>query len=158
MFVFYFVLWIIFNGAVTTEIVLFGLGVSALIYAFTCKFMGFSFEKDKELVRRFFLFIGYVFVLIWEVIKANIDMIKLIVVRHEEELEPAVFKLETKLKSKVCRTILANSITLTPGTITVEMVDNVLIIHAVDKSIIIEQDADFIFERLLLKLEGGAKK
>ena len=38
MFVVFFLLWIIFNGRVTTEIVLFGLAVSAALYWFICKF------------------------------------------------------------------------------------------------------------------------
>ena len=154
MYLLYLVLWIVFNGAITLEIVLFGLGVSALIYAFSCKFMGFSFEKDKALCKRAGLFIGYVFVLIWEIIKANIDIMKFIVVRHEDELNPVIFKIKTKLKSNVCRTLLANSITLTPGTITIKMTDDELIIHAIDTSLVIEDRDDFIFERLLEKIEG----
>lgn len=157
MFIFYFILWVIFNGAFTLEIALFGLGVSALIYAFTCKFMGFSFKKDIDLCKRIPGFILYVFVLIWEIIKANLVMIKYIIVKQEYELHPVVFKMETKLKSKVCRVLLANSITLTPGTISVEMVDNVIYIHAIDECMAIEDDGNFIFEELLLKLEGGDK-
>ena len=42
MYVIFFLLWIIFNGRVTTEIVLFGLVISASLYWFICKFMDFS--------------------------------------------------------------------------------------------------------------------
>lgn len=155
MFLFYFALWIIFNGAVTLEIVLFGLGVSALIYAFSCKFMDFSFKKDIMLCKRAVLFLHYCLVLVWEIIKANIVMIKYIVIKQEYELQPTVFKMETKLRSRVCKVILANSITLTPGTITVEVKDNMLIIHALDDVLSIEDEGNFIFEELLLKIEGG---
>ena len=42
MFLLFFLVWIIFNGAVTMEIVLFGLAVSLAMYAFICKFMNYS--------------------------------------------------------------------------------------------------------------------
>ena len=49
MFVVFFLLWIIFNGRVTTEIVLFGLAVSAALYWFICKFMEFGPRKEWAL-------------------------------------------------------------------------------------------------------------
>ena len=157
MFIIYFLLWIIFNGAFSLEIALFGIGVSALIYAFTCKFMDFSIKKDINLCKKFFGLIHYIIVLIIEIIKANLVMIKYIIVKQEYELKPVIFKMETKLKSKYLRVLLANSITLTPGTISVEMNDNVIFIHAIDECMAIEDDGNFIFEELLLKLEGGDK-
>ena len=158
MYILFFILWVIFNGQLTIEITLFGLAISALIYAFTCKFMDFSFEKDIRLCKRFFLFLGYCFVLIWEIIKANIVMAKFIVIKQEYELHPTIFKYRTTLKSKVCRVLLANSITLTPGTITISLIDDELIIHAVDDSLSIEDEGNFIFEELLMKIENAGMK
>lgn len=157
MFLLFFVLWIIFNGAFTLEIALFGIGISALIYAFICKFMDFSIKRDLELCKRFFVFIYYSLVLIWEIIKANVVMARYIIIKQEHELHPVIFKIKTRLKSRVCRVLLANSITLTPGTITISLKEDELIIHAVDESLAIEDDGSFIFEELLLKLEGGDK-
>ena len=65
--------------------------------------------------------------------------------------------MNTKLESRTCRILLANSITLTPGTITISLSGNELIIHAIDETLAIEVDGDFIFERLLLKMESIAK-
>ena len=157
MFILFFILWIIFNGAITLEIVLFGIAIAALVFLFMCKFMDYSIKKDIELLKKIPIFIVYVFTLIWEIIKANLVMMKFIVIKHEDELHPVIFKMKTSLKSNVCRTLLANSITLTPGTITIEMVDDTLYIHAVDESLAIEDDGNFIFENILLKMEGGQK-
>lgn len=154
MFILYFILWVIFNGQITLEISLFGIAIAAGIYAFTCIFMDFSLKKDIALCKRIFLFLHYIFVLIWEIIKANIVMVKFIVVKQERELHPVIFKMKTKLNSKVARTLLANSITLTPGTITVSMKDDELIIHAIDESLAIEDDGNFIFEELLYRMEN----
>lgn len=157
MYILYFLLWVIFNGTLTTEIIIFGLVISAGIYAFTCIFMDFSIQKDLNLIKKAGLLIEYFLVLIWEIIKANLVMIKFIVVKQEYELKPVIFTMKTKLTSKMTRVLLANSITLTPGTITVSLDEDTLIIHAIDESLAIEDDGNFIFENLLLKMEGGAK-
>lgn len=154
MFIFIFLLWIIFNGQCTTEIAAFGIVISLAIYAFMCVFMGYSIKKDIQLFRTLGYFIVYIWVLIIEIIKANLTMMKFIVIKQEYELKPVIFKLHTNLKSNVCRVLLSNAITLTPGTITVSMERDALIIHAVDESLIVENDSDFIFEKLLLKMEG----
>lgn len=157
MFILFFILWVIFNGQLTLEIALFGVAISALVYAFTCKFMDFSIRKDITLCKRFFLFLGYCFVLIWEIIKANVVMAKFIVIKQEYELHPTIFRWRTRLQSKVCRVLLANSITLTPGTITISLIGDELIIHALDDSLSIEDEGNFIFEELLLKIENAGK-
>lgn len=153
MFIFYFLLWILFNGALTLEIVLFGLGVAGAVYAFTCVFMGFSVKKDLDLMKKLGILSEYAVVLVWEIIKANLVMLKFVIVKQEYELKPVIFTLNTSLKSKMARVLLANAITLTPGTISVSMEKEVIVIHAVDKSLIVENDSDFIFERILSKLE-----
>lgn len=158
MFIFYFILWIIFNGQFTVEIALFGVAISAAVYAFTCLFMDFSIQKDIQLIKRIGYFLEYAGVLIWEIIKANIVMAKMIAIKQEYELSPVIFSVHTNLKSKTCRVLLANAITLTPGTISIAVEEDELIVHAVDKSLLIEDDGSFVFERLLLKLENGGKK
>ena len=51
MFLLFFLAWIIFNGQITTEIVIFGIVIAAAVFAFTCKFMGYSLQKEKMLYR-----------------------------------------------------------------------------------------------------------
>ncbi|MEW8626953.1 MAG: Na+/H+ antiporter subunit E [Candidatus Thiodiazotropha sp.] len=64
-------------------------------------------------------------------VQANIDMARR-VLSPSLPLQPAVVEVETKLKSPLGRLILANSITLTPGTLTVDVQDQVLLVHWVD--------------------------
>lgn len=158
MFILFFILWVIFNGQLTLEIAAFGVCISAAVYAFCCFFMDFSFKKDVALVKKTGYFIMYVVILVREIIKANLVMMKYLVIKQEYELHPVIFKLETNLKSKLGRVLLANAITLTPGTITVSVENDALIIHALDESLIVESDGEFVFERILLKLEGGSDK
>ncbi len=155
MFLLYFLFWIIFNGAFTLEIAIFGVAISAGMYAFCCIFMGYSVKKDIAIIKKVPRFLYYIVILVWEIIKANAQMAKYIVIKQEYELKPVIFKYHTSLKTKVCRVLLSNSITLTPGTITISLKDDELIVNAIDKSFVFDDDGSFIFERLLSKLETG---
>jgi multicomponent Na+:H+ antiporter subunit E len=78
-----------------------------------------------------FYFILYLFVFLWELIKANVDVARR-VLSPSLPISPGIVKVKTKLKSQMGRTILANSITLTPGTLTVETRDDAYYIHWID--------------------------
>lgn len=134
MFLLYFLLWVIFNGNFTLEIALFGIVIAAALFAFTCRFADYSIEKEKKLIRNAFRVIKYVGVLIIEIIKANFAVIHLIL-SEEEEVEPVLVKFETDLHTPMGRAALANAITLTPGTITVLLEDNVYTVHCLDESL-----------------------
>ncbi len=158
MYILFFLLWVFFNGNLTLEIAIFGLVISAGIYAFFCKFMNYSIRRDIELMCKLPYFVWYIIVLIWEIIKANVVMAKYIIVKQEYELHPEIFKYKTNLKTRLGRVLLANSITLTPGTITVSIIGDELIIHAVDTAMKVENSEDFIFEKMLLRLEQIGRK
>lgn len=63
--------------------------------------------------------IGYVFYFLWQLVKANLD-VAFRVLNPKLPIEPGIVKVKTHLKTRMGRLLLANSITLTPGTITVE--------------------------------------
>ncbi len=63
--------------------------------------------------------------LIWEIIKANID-VALIIIKPELKIRPIMFRAEASQKTEVGQVTYANSITLTPETITVGVGDGTL--------------------------------
>ncbi len=73
----------------------------------------------------------YIVILFIEIVKSNID-VALRVIRPVIPINPGIVTVKTKLKSPMGRLILTNSITLTPGTLTVDMVDDTLYIHWID--------------------------
>ena len=82
--------------------------------------------------RRYFWFVVFVPVFIYECIKANLQVAYL-VLHPEMPIHPGIVKVRTKLKSDSGRTMLANCITLTPGTLTVDITDDGhLYIHWID--------------------------
>ena len=154
MYVLFFFAWIIFNGNITLEIVLFGVVIATLMFAFMCKFMDYSLKKEVNVYKKSIWFLAYVILLLREIIKANLAIIpKILTV--EEEMEPVIVKFHTSLKSDFTRMLLANSITLTPGTITVSVEGDEYTIHCLDTSL-----ADGLensdFEKALKKLDEEA--
>lgn len=143
--------WIIFNGQITLEIVLFGLGIGALMYAFVCIFMDHKPSNDIKILKLLIPGIGYVAILFWEIVKANIIAVKYIGT-SKYELEPVLVSFDVPLSTNIGRVILANSITLTPGTITVNMDENHFQVHCLDKDLAIGMDKS-IFVRYLAWME-----
>ncbi len=155
MYFIYFLLWIVLNGKLNLENVFFGIIVASIMYFFVCKFMGYSIQKDLFIMKKIFLIIKYIVILVFEVIKANIAVLK-IVFSSKYDFEPAIIKFRTNLKTKTARAVLANSITLTPGTITVSLEDDEYIVHCLDKDFGKGIEA-CIFIKLLERMEQSGK-
>ena len=98
-----------------------------------------------------FRVLQYVFVLIKEIIKANFAVIRMIT-SSRYEIEPAVVRFKTNLKTTPARILLANSITLTPGTITVLQEGDEYMVHCLDKSLAEGIDSS-VFVSMLEKME-----
>ena len=151
MYLLYFVLWVIFNGKITLEICLFVLVIAGAVFAFTCKFMDYSIEKEKKNIRKYGRFFQYVCVLVIEIVKANFQVIHM-VLSEREEVEPALVRFRSDMKTSVGKAFLANAITLTPGTITVLLEDSEYVVHCLDESLAEGMD-DSVFVKLLTELE-----
>ena len=151
MLLLFFWAWVVFNGRLTLEIALFGVAVAGAVFAFVCRFMDYSLKQELRFYRRMPAFAQYLYYLFKEIILANLAVTRLILTR-KEEMEPVIVHVRADLKSETARVILANSITLTPGTITVSLTDDKLLVHCLDKSLSEGMD-DSIFVRLLQKME-----
>ena len=135
MFFVYFALWVVLNGKWTTEIAAFGVAFAAIAYFFSCRFMGFSLKTDLRIVRRAGKAIGYGWMLLGEILKANLTVIRM-VLDLDFEPKPQLVKFSSGLEKERHRVVLANSITLTPGTITVSLDENHYVVHCLDKSMV----------------------
>ena len=143
--------WIIFNGNVTLEILIFGVVIAAVMFIFMCKFMDYSLQKELNVYKKSIWFLVFSFILLREIVKANLAIIPRILT-VEEEMEPTIVKFRTSLKSEFTRMLLANSITLTPGTITVALEGDEYTIHCLDTSLA-EGLENSDFEKALKKLD-----
>lgn len=119
--------WLMLNGKLEADILIVGAAVSliiALLYR-----NGLSFFTEFRFTPAAFIagfrYYGYFFK---ELFKSNIKLAT-IVLSPSLPVKPAIVKVRTRLKTRMGRLMLANSITLTPGTLTVEMDGEWLYIH-----------------------------
>ena len=146
-----FLFWIILNGKITTEIIIFGLVISASVYLFSWKFLDYDIRSEIRLFSRIPLVLRIIAVLIKEIIKATLTMI-FFIFNFRDVPEPALVHFKTPLRTNFTRYLLAMFITLTPGTITVRLRDEEYQVHCYDKDMAKGID-ESVFVKLLLKLE-----
>jgi len=89
-------------------------------------------EETRVLLapRRLFWILAYLPVLFFYIVKANLD-VAYRVIHPKLPIRPGITKARTTLTSTAARVFLANSVTLTPGTMSVDLVDDVLYVHRI---------------------------
>ncbi len=127
LFVLLFLIWVMLTGSLDTVNLLVGL-VLAAIFAIIFGKNSMVFGKLRFTPRMFYYTVLYLIVFVWELIKSNVN-VALLVLSPSLPINPGIVKFKTKLKSPMGRMILANSITLTPGTITIDIKDDTFYIH-----------------------------
>lgn len=152
LFLILFAFWLLLNGAWTLEIALTGLVLCAALYAFMWRYLGYSPAAEWRLLLRVPGALSYLVYLVREIIGSACATIRLIW-SPMLEVQPRLISYHTKLKTDVGKTILANSITLTPGTITVSVRGDELLVHCLDDSFEFGAEGMEMEERIL-RLEG----
>ncbi|MBQ6549841.1 MAG: Na+/H+ antiporter subunit E [Lachnospiraceae bacterium] len=154
MYILIFTIWLILNDHYTVEVCLLGLALTILLGGLLYVLFGYTVKKDLRILRKVPLFAGYLAVLFVEIIKANVKVLSCIL-NWRHPLSPTIVVFHSGLRTSFGRFVLANSITLTPGTITVEVDDekDLLTVHCIRRELLdISEDALFI--RLIRRLEA----
>ena len=146
--------WVVLNSRFTLEVVLIGVFVSAGMSAFTYRIIGISFRREMEIwsVAAKHLFV-YGAMLLAAIVKANLQMIKIILSRDTGE-RPQVVYFKTPVKADYAKIVLMYSIMLTPGTVAFEAEENRFGIHAINPAMAKDIE-NSVFVRKLKKIEGG---
>jgi len=92
-------------------------------------------------------FIAYIPWLIQQIVLSNIHVASL-VLRRRMPIDPQIVKFKTKLETDISFVTLANSITLTPGTITMDIKDGVFYVHALSRKVAEELNAGDMEDRV----------
>ncbi|NOY49543.1 MAG: Na+/H+ antiporter subunit E [Chlorobi bacterium] len=148
------VLWVLFTASFAAQELLAGLGVSALIAVlsvnvFTCCSLKILYPKS--------LFYIFVFIIVFtiELVKSNLDVARR-VLTPSLPINPGIVKFKTKLKSNFSRMVLANAITLTPGTLSIDLIDDTFYVHWIDVQTTdpeqVHKEIAEKFEKILLKI------
>lgn len=146
-----FLLWIAFNGRITLEVVLIGAVITLVLYVFCAKFLGYRLRHELLTFRMLPRAIAYVVILMVEIVKASLLMIR-IVLNPNRKVNPQFVTFDTPLETSAAQSVLANSITLTPGTISVYCKGSKLTVHCLDP-VFAEGIENLVFQQKLLLLE-----
>ena len=119
VFIFALIVWIALTDIKSYQEVLVGIVLALLISWLAGHFL-ITTERSQHPIRRILFFIIYIFKFFWEMIKANFEVAYL-VIHPNLPIRPGIVKIKTKLKKDSAITVLSNSITLTPGTLTVDV-------------------------------------
>lgn len=125
LFIFWYFVWIALSWPLAGHEAWTGVAVSAFVTFMTLDLDGKEGPgagriKPFSVFARLVWFLLYVFVFLWECVRANMD-VAFRVIPPDVRIRPGTLKIKTKLKSDLALTFLANSITLTPGTTTVDV-------------------------------------
>lgn len=119
VFIFSFLVWAALTDVKNYQEVLIGLAIALIISLIAGQFL-ITTEKSRGIVKRVAHFFIYIFKFVWEMVKANLEVAYL-VIHPKVPIKPGIVKIKTKLNKDSAITVLANSITLTPGTLTIDV-------------------------------------
>ncbi len=128
--VFLFLFWLLFTYPLDVQEIFAGIIVVVIAVLASWRWLD-VFSQIRINPKSIIFMILYLFYFLGELLKANIDVAKR-VVSPSLPINPGLVKVHTKLKSPLGRAVLANSITLTPGTLTVETKGEFFYIHWID--------------------------
>jgi multicomponent Na+:H+ antiporter subunit E len=131
-----FAFWFILSGKLEAKYLIFGLVAAALVTFVTQDLLEPEERGGKRTLSsatsplktawRLFSYFGW---LVYEIVQANLQVAYL-VLHPKLPIDPGLLRFRTRLQSKVGHILLANSITLTPGTITVDLTEGTYLVHA----------------------------
>ena len=125
-------IWLIANGTLAQDTVIAGAVISAVI---ATAFAAFSrvysvIRWSPKVFLHYFMYLSVFFI---ELVKANLNVMRMVFSRRIA-IHPGIVEIRTELQSPIGRLALANSITLTPGTLVVDIIDDSLFIHWINVS------------------------
>lgn len=146
--------WIGAAGNIQGITLLVGAVPSILIGCFWGRRLHVNMKKALD-IRRWFWALLFLFVFIWEMTKANFD-VAYRVLHPRRPLSPGIVRVQSRIQSLWGRVFLANAITLTPGTLTVDLLGNDLFVHCIrikpDRLDALRDQIVLRFDRYLTKI------
>ena len=131
MFVVLLALWLVFAGSVTLTNLILGVLVAGLITLLCTKYMGYNTRRFYAKLSKADEIAVYLAYLLKEIVKENFDVLRFIYRRGQPK--PMLVRFHGGVQHEALRVLVANSITLTPGTYTVKLEGDEYAVHALDE-------------------------
>lgn len=121
--------WVALMGSVGLGTIVFGLALGLMVPLFTR-----DFWPGSPRVRRPLVMLAYGWVVLQDIVKANLLVARIVLLRPNAALRPAFLAVPLDLVTPEAITVLAGTITMTPGTLSADLSADgkVLLIHALD--------------------------
>lgn len=120
--------WFILSFEVNLYIAIIGLLVSLMVVFFNYDLIFNKNEITKLTIRTIMRFFVLIFILLYNIVVSNIEVAK-IVLSKKMPIDPGFVTIKNKLNKEFNQALYANSITLTPGTLTVDMNHDEIVVH-----------------------------
>ncbi|MEC8678555.1 MAG: Na+/H+ antiporter subunit E [Candidatus Margulisiibacteriota bacterium] len=142
-FIILFIFWILWSGKFDPFHLIFGI-ISVFIVV---KWSGSLFVTQKkplsQRIKEWIRFEVYSFWLLWQIVIANLEVFKLAFHPNVlDQINPKFITFKSPVKGDVAQFIFAQSITLTPGTVTLSIIDGIFKVHAINSSAAAELPGD----------------
>ncbi len=151
LFVLLLVFWFILSFRLDITIAVIGFMASTLVVMFNYDLIFNRNEATKLTLRTFRKLIVLLFVLVVNIIKSNIEVAK-IVLSRKMKIDPGFVKIPNPLKKELNQALFANAITLTPGTLTVDMNQDEIVVHGLIKDSVYDLDGSQL-EKAFIAIE-----
>jgi multicomponent Na+:H+ antiporter subunit E len=124
--------WIMLSGKFDLFHLTLGVLSSALVSFLSADLLMFKEGKNRLVTGvRFLMYLPW---LLYQIVLSTMHVTFLALhPRMKDQIDPTIVTFKTKLKTNIAKVALANSITLTPGTITVRIEDQVFYVHAISR-------------------------
>jgi multicomponent Na+:H+ antiporter subunit E len=145
------VLWLLLSGHFFSPLLL-GLGAGSVILILYVTHRMDVIDREGHPIHLGFRAIGYWLWLLWEIVIANFQIAR-VILSPRMPIRPHLFDVRASQATELGHVIYANSITLTPGTVTVDVEDGILHVHALT-----QDSADGLLsgemDRRVVEMEG----
>ena len=149
-----FVLWLLLSGIYTPLLIILGIFSSALV-AWIAHRMNVA-DHEGFPIHFTWKAITYWPWLLWEIVKANIDVSR-IIIKKEPSISPILFRIPADQSTELGQVTYANSITLTPGTVSIAVGEGMIDVHALTQEAAEDLKTGRMNERVC-RLEGNNHK
>ena len=124
--------WILLSGKFDLFHLILGVLSSALVSFLSADL--FMYDQGKNRLSTGFRFLLYIPWLLYQIVLSTLHVTFLALhPKMKDRIDPTIVTFKTKLKTNIAKVALANSITLTPGTITIRIEDQVFYVHAISR-------------------------
>ncbi len=126
-----FLFWLLLSGHFTP--LMLGLGLASLALTILLSRRMTLIDHESYPLHLSSKLPAFLLFIMQEIVKANIDVIRRIMTFRRDSVSPQLIEVDVPLKSDLGRAIYANAITLTPGTVSIDLTEEKILVHALSK-------------------------